>query len=86
MTDEIEIKVRNDGKPLGSFPINMTPGEIHRLREIDAIHSILSGINAPTVIDNKVLTASERVQWLADKYNRFEGRFICAACNEVWED
>ena len=46
MTDEIEIKVRSDGKPLGSFPINMTPGEIHRLNEIDAIHSILSGINA----------------------------------------
>ena len=40
------IQVRSDGKPLSTFPGNMTPGEIHRLREIDAVHSILSGINA----------------------------------------
>ena len=84
MTDT--IRVRSDGKPLSTFPGNMTPGEIHRLQEIDAIHAILNSINAPVVIDNKVLTVSERVQWLADKYNRFEGRFICAACNEAWED
>jgi hypothetical protein len=81
-----EIRVRADGQPMGRFPGSLTPGETYRIEEMDKAHAVLSGVNVPTVIDNRVLTLSERVQWLADRYNIYEGRFLCPSCNEVWEN
>jgi len=44
------------------FPGPMTPGELHRLQEIEAIHALLNGAGVPDIIGNRRLTVSERVR------------------------